>query len=150
MPKPAAGISSQWLSFSWTDCDNVYMVGRLTVQQAIKKGVRVCICYSFHESRLWHVPIWVEQATRNLTLYDMTIREHNITYSKVVIIPEGAYRWLVLDSDIETAKFRSVKNKRRINAIICLHPPCYPGLGLRGQYANTKLIINSEFLVHWA
>lgn len=32
-------------------------VGRLTVQQVTKKSVRVCICYSSHESRLWHVPI---------------------------------------------------------------------------------------------
>lgn len=40
----------------------------------------------------------------------------------MVIIPEGAYRCLILDSDLETARFRSVKNKRRINAFYMSAP----------------------------
>ena len=123
----------------------------LGVRLIYKKSVRVCICCSSRFLRLWHVPITVERATRSLTLYDTTRGACGTAHSTTGnIIPEGAYRCLILDCDYETARFQDVKNKRRINALIYVfakvlprllpHPPLHPIPGLRGRYATAKVI----------
>ena len=104
--------------------------------------MRVCICYSFHESRLWHVPITVERATRSLTLYDMMRRSmYRYMLLHRYIIPRKApivasFPTVILKlPDFDPS--RTSADKR--SYIMSASRHAYPISGLRGRYASVKL-----------
>lgn len=58
--------------FKHIDTRSTYYALEDSQSNGLHESVRVCICYSFHGSMLWHVPITVERASDNALICSAT------------------------------------------------------------------------------